>query len=230
LSSGRSFCPGCRPGTQQISWGETLRFRRDRVATTPSASTGIGHRRCGTARPPRNALRRFTFVRHHDTPMASSRPAGGEVSARRDPPGVHSQGGRRAARVGDSRRGGQGLFQTRPHGNPAAQPAALGPPGQFRAAPLPLQCWIPPVRAPGQDLHLRSQHPYPAHPRRPTGAAPQPGRGTHTPPAAQTAAGAVHRARKIPDAGSGLQAPSGLADAPSLRSGSGPPAPATTVA
>jgi hypothetical protein len=39
-----------------------------------------------------------------------------------------------------------------------------GPPGQFRAAPLPLQCWIPPVRAPGQDFHLRSQHPYPAHP------------------------------------------------------------------
>ena len=52
-----------------------LRFRRDRVATTPSASTGIGHRRCGPARPPRNALRRFTLVRHHDTPMASFRPA-----------------------------------------------------------------------------------------------------------------------------------------------------------
>ena len=43
-----------------------------------------------------------------------------------------------------------------------------GPPGQFRAAPLPLQCWIPPVRAPGQDLHLRSQHPCPAHPRSPS--------------------------------------------------------------
>ena len=37
------------------------------------------------------------------------------------------------------------------------------PPGQFRAAPLPLRCRIPPVRAPGQDFHLRSQHPYPAH-------------------------------------------------------------------
>jgi hypothetical protein len=45
-----------------------LRYRRDRVATTPSATTGTGHRRCGTARPPRNALRRFTFVRDHDTP------------------------------------------------------------------------------------------------------------------------------------------------------------------
>ena len=59
-----------------------------------------------------------------------------------------------------------GLFQTRPHGSSAAQPAALEPPGQFRAAPLPLQCWIPPVRAPRQDFHLRSQHPYLAHPLR----------------------------------------------------------------
>ncbi len=44
-------------------------------------------------------------------------------------------------------------------------PAALAP-GQFRATPLPLQCWIPPVRAPGQDSHLRSQRPCPAHPPR----------------------------------------------------------------
>src|SRR5450755_1685408 len=68
-------------GTQQISWGETLRLCRDRVATTPSVSIGIGHRRCETARPPRNALRRFTFVRHHDTPMAFSRPALTEAPA-----------------------------------------------------------------------------------------------------------------------------------------------------
>jgi len=58
-----------------------LRFRRDRVATTPSASTGTGHRRRGPARPPRNALRRFTFVRHHDTSMASSRPVLTEAPA-----------------------------------------------------------------------------------------------------------------------------------------------------
>ncbi len=58
-----------------------LRFRRDDVATTPSASTGIGHRRRGPARPPRNALRRFTLVRHHNTPMASSRPALTETPA-----------------------------------------------------------------------------------------------------------------------------------------------------
>ena len=58
-----------------------LRFRRDDVATTPSASTGIGHRRRGPARPPRNALRRFTLVRHHNTPMASSRPALTEAPA-----------------------------------------------------------------------------------------------------------------------------------------------------
>jgi hypothetical protein len=34
-----------------------------------------------TARPPRNALRRFTFVRHHDAPMASFRPALTEAPA-----------------------------------------------------------------------------------------------------------------------------------------------------
>ena len=78
IESSSSRSPTYRPnpaGTQQISQGETLRFRRDRVATTPSASTGTGHCRCGTARPPRNALRHFTFVRHHHAPMASSRPA-----------------------------------------------------------------------------------------------------------------------------------------------------------
>ena len=36
--------------------------------------------------------------------QAAGRPASGNVSARRDPPGVHPQGGRRAARTGDSRR------------------------------------------------------------------------------------------------------------------------------
>ena len=56
-----------------------------------------------------------------------------------------------------------GLLQTRPRGSFAAQPAALKPPGQFRAAPLPHRCRVPSVRAPGQDFHLRSQHPYPAH-------------------------------------------------------------------
>ncbi len=40
-------------GTQQISWGEMLRFRRDHVANTPSVmATGIGHRRRWPARPP----------------------------------------------------------------------------------------------------------------------------------------------------------------------------------
>jgi hypothetical protein len=71
-----------RAGTQQISWGEMLRSRRDRVATTPSTTTGIGHRCCGSARPPRDALRRFTLVRHHDAPMASFRPALAEVPQR----------------------------------------------------------------------------------------------------------------------------------------------------
>ncbi len=37
-----------------------------------------------------------------------------------------------------------GLLQIRPHGSPAVQTAALGPPGQLRAAPLPHRCWVPP--------------------------------------------------------------------------------------
>jgi hypothetical protein len=69
-----------------------LRFRRDDVATTPSATTGIGHRRRGPARPPRNALRRFTLVRHHNTPMASSRPALTEA------PAAHNQAALETAR------------------------------------------------------------------------------------------------------------------------------------
>jgi hypothetical protein len=56
-----------------------------------------------------------------------------------------------------------GLLQTRPRGSFAAQPAALKPPGPFRAAPLPHRCRVPSARAPGQDFHLRSQHPYSAH-------------------------------------------------------------------
>ena len=53
-----------------------------------------------------------------------------------------------------------------PSRKPRNATSRLGPPGQFQAAPLPLRCWIPPVRAPGQDSHLRSQRPYPAHPLR----------------------------------------------------------------
>jgi hypothetical protein len=51
------------------------RFRRDRVATTPPARqvSGIAAERQLTQ--PRNALRRFTLVRHHGAPMASFRPA-----------------------------------------------------------------------------------------------------------------------------------------------------------
>src|ERR1035438_5222277 len=84
-------------GTQQISWGETLRFRRDGVATTPSGSTGIGHRRRWPARPPRNALRRFTFVRDHDAPMASFSPALTEA------PAAHNQAALGTARSIPSR-------------------------------------------------------------------------------------------------------------------------------
>jgi hypothetical protein len=112
--------------TQQISRGETLRFRRDRVATTPSARQVQGIAAAGQLAQPRNALRRFTLVRDHSASIASFRPA---------------------------------LTEARP-----AKPTASRPPGQFRAAPLPLRCWIPPVRAPGQDSHLRSQRPCPAHP------------------------------------------------------------------
>ena len=118
-------------GTQQISLGETLRFRRDRVATTPSdPTTGIGHRRCEPARPSEERLTALHF---------------------RSPP----------RRI-------YGLLQTRPRGNPAARDqAALEPPGQFRAAPLPLRCWIPPVRAPGQDFTPPISTSVPSTPRPP---------------------------------------------------------------
>ena len=70
------------------------------------------------------------------------------------------------------------FLQTRPHGSSAAPPAALEPPGELRAAPLPLRCWVPPVRAPGQDFHLRSHTPCPAYsPTRPSGAPRRTGRG-----------------------------------------------------
>ena len=100
-------------GTQQISLGETLRFRHDRVATTPPGTTGTGLRCYGPAHP---AGERLTALHSRSRPQRT-----------------------------------YGLLQTRPHGSSAAQTAALEPPGQFRAAPLPHRCWIPPVRAPGQD-------------------------------------------------------------------------------
>ena len=44
--------------------------------------------------------------------------------------------------------------------HPAARPAALGSPGELRAAPLPLRCWVPPsgpqVRTSTSDL---ARHP-----------------------------------------------------------------------
>ena len=57
-----------------------------------------------------------------------------------------------------------GFLQTRPHGSPPAQPAVGEPPGELRAAPLPSRRWVPPVRAPGQDFHLRSHTICSAHP------------------------------------------------------------------
>jgi hypothetical protein len=79
---------------------------------------------------PRNALRRFTFVHHHDASMTSFRPALTEA--------------------------------------PQRQQAHWDRPVEFRTAPLPLRCWIPAIRAPGQDSHLRSQRPCQAHLRSPT--------------------------------------------------------------
>jgi beta-1,4-mannosyl-glycoprotein beta-1,4-N-acetylglucosaminyltransferase len=88
IESSSSRSPTYRPspaGTQQISQGETLRFRRDRVATTPSTSTGIGTSPLRDGSPTKDALRHFTLVRHHDTPMASSRPALTEIPQRNGP-------------------------------------------------------------------------------------------------------------------------------------------------
>ena len=73
-----------------------------------------------------------------------------------------------------------GFLQTRPHGSPPATPAANVPPGRFRAAPLPHQRWIPPVRAPGQDSHLRSQR-HARHTRFAYGSATKQGGRTESP-------------------------------------------------
>ena len=73
-------------GTQQISRGETLRFRRDRVATTPPARQVPGIAAAGQLAQPRNALRRFTFVRDHNASMASFRPALTEARQPNQPP------------------------------------------------------------------------------------------------------------------------------------------------
>jgi hypothetical protein len=84
----------------------------------PPIPTGTGHRCREPARPPKDALRRFTLVRNHNASTASSRP---------------------------------------PPRKPASQTSRQQAARSFRAAPLPHRCWIPPVRAPSQDFHLRSQ-------------------------------------------------------------------------
>jgi len=58
-------------------------------------------------------------------------------------------------------------------------------------------------------------------PRRPTGAAPQPGRGGRPPSLRVDEVSSIRFT--VAAAGYGLQAPSGLADAPSVQSGSDPP-------
>ena len=113
-------------GTQQTSWGKTLRFRRDHVANTPQGPTGTGHRCWRPAHPPKG---RLTALHSRSRPRHT-----------------------------------YGFLQTRPHGSPPAlNDHASRPPGELRAAPLPHQCWVPPVRAPVQDSHLRSQTSCPAH-------------------------------------------------------------------
>ncbi len=121
-----SGLPAHIAGTQQISWGEMLRFHCDRVANTLPVTTN----------------------RDRASPPLAGSPTRQRLTA------LHSRSPPQRT---------YGLLQTRPHGSFAAQPAALKPPGQFRAAPLPHRCRVPSVRAPGQDFHLRSQHPYPAH-------------------------------------------------------------------
>jgi hypothetical protein len=52
----------------------------------PPVSTGTGHRCWRPARPPKDALRRFTLVRNHNASMASFRPALTEAHRRIQPP------------------------------------------------------------------------------------------------------------------------------------------------
>lgn len=67
-----SGLPATIARTQQTSRGEMLRSRRDRVATTPSVLTGIGHRGPGPTRPPRTPYGASLLVR--DDGRATSRP------------------------------------------------------------------------------------------------------------------------------------------------------------
>src|SRR6266511_5437428 len=55
----------------------------------PPAPTGTGHRCHGPARPPKTALRRFTLVRNHNAPTASSRHALTEPRRHDQPPANH---------------------------------------------------------------------------------------------------------------------------------------------
>jgi len=66
--------------------GKTLRFRRDRVATTPFARQVSGFAAAGQVSQPTEALRRFTLVRDHDASMASSRHALAEAPQRMTKP------------------------------------------------------------------------------------------------------------------------------------------------
>ena len=56
----------------------------------------------------------------------------------------------------------------------SAQQAALGPPGELRAATLPLQCWVPPCQGPRSGLPPPISYVMPCvPPPRPTGSAPR---------------------------------------------------------
>ena len=56
-----SGLPANPAGTQQISRGKALRFRRDHVANTPAGPTGTGHRCHEPAHPPTDAFTALHF-------------------------------------------------------------------------------------------------------------------------------------------------------------------------
>jgi len=111
-------------------------------------------------------------MRFRGDPVANTPPAPTGIGHRCHEPAHPAQGRLTALHSRSRPPRTYGFLQTRPHGSPPTPTnSASRPPGQFRTAPLPHQCWVPPVRAPGQDFHLRSQTTCLAHSARPSGLA-----------------------------------------------------------
>ena len=119
----------------------------------PSAVVAAGLPRRGAQQIPQGKSLRFRGDPVANTPAA---PTG--IGLRCHTPAHPANGRLTALHLRSRPPRTYGFLQTRPLGSPPTpNDNARRPPGHFRAAPLPHRCWVPPVRAPGQDFHLRSQ-------------------------------------------------------------------------